>query len=118
MRISALIVRHGSYVDAICPVYADVSHTLSLPSHGGDGGSQSIFVLGPDEYINRIGGLTGSFLNYLVVETNTGRSQEFGIWGAWLDQFSFPQVGESGREVFAFFGRAGSFVDQIGFYLR
>jgi hypothetical protein len=107
-------VRHGAVVDAVELLYKTAEGKVEgLGHHGGNGGSESTFLLNKGEYINGITGTTdGTHIVSIVIVTNQRKSDKFG--GApneGKDKFSYVTQGD---EVVGFYGRADSFVVQLG----
>src|SRR5215510_14507879 len=78
MRILGLIIRHGSLIDQVTPIYLDGDGNLGIPQHGGDGGGEDRIGMAPGEYITEISGRSGRFVDSLTIETNRGRRLGFG----------------------------------------
>ena len=76
--------------------------------------------LGPSEYLIKVSGTIGSFsglhnlITSLTFVTNAASYGPFGKGGG--DPFVVPK--QSNSTIVGFFGRAGVFLDAIGFYVR
>lgn len=76
--------------------------------------------LGPSEYLIKVSGTIGScfalsnLITSLTFVTNAASYGPFGEGGG--DPFVFPV--QSNSSVVGFFGRAGAYIDAIGFYVR
>jgi Jacalin-like lectin domain. len=111
-RLARVIIRHGTYVDAITPVWkmVDGKETPGL-RHGGTGGSESSFTLEEGEFIKRVTGRSGWYIDQLTFYTSKG--QQYGPYGG-SGGGSFD-IG--GLNVGGFFGRSGIYLDAIGFFI-
>ncbi|HLP61626.1 MAG TPA: jacalin-like lectin [Candidatus Deferrimicrobium sp.] len=108
--ITQIVVRSGSFVDAIAVTYLLTSGETITVSHGGSGGSPSIIQLREGEYIMRIDGRAGDFVDQIVFRTNMGAI--FGPFGGnGGNPFSIRDI-----QVGGFFGRSGDFIDAIGVF--
>ncbi len=83
-----------------------------MPKHGTDwpGLPCQTTEMAEGEYIVRLFGSAGNFVDSLGFATNKGR--QFGPWGG-TGGAPFEQVSDAGRFV-GLFGRSGSWLDQIG----
>jgi hypothetical protein len=110
-KITAITVRHGSVVDDIAASY---DGQPGSNAHGGNGGNQDTFSLGPDEWVTQIRGRSGSLLDQVQFFLNSGRvSPVYGGNGG--NPFT---ENRANSVVKSFFGRSGSQVDQLGFYFE
>ena len=115
-RLVEVRIRSGIFIDAIQTVYENaVGQKITSPRHGGTGGKLSVFKLAPGEYITRISGKYGRFIDSLLIETNKGRAQGFGgTGGAGNYTYKVPP----GSRIHGFFGRSGKFLDAIGVIIK
>jgi len=106
-------VRSGAYIDSIQTVYNDrMGQGRYVKSqNGGNGGQLSVFKLQPGEYITRISGKYGAFVDSLTVYTSKGRQKR---WGGTGGNAHYNYVAPPGTKIHGFFGRSGKFVDAIG----
>lgn len=115
-RLSEVRVRSGIYIDAIQTVYVNsVGQTFTSPWHGGKGGALSVFKLDPDEYIVRVNGKHGWFIDHLEIVTNKGRMKG---WGGTGGQRSFIYTAPQGAQIISFFGYCGDYLDAVGVSLK
>jgi hypothetical protein len=111
-RILEVNVFSGDWVDAVQLTYIlPDGRTLSSPRYGGPGGERHVFRLDSDEYITRISGRYGRFIDSLSIQTNKRRSPVFGGRGGDRD---FSLELPSGNYAVGFIGRAGDYLDAIG----
>jgi len=109
-------IRSGAFIDSIQTVYADaLGQQFVSPMHGGNGGTLAIFKLSPGEWITRISGRHGSFVDSLLIQTNKGRIKGFGGTGG---SVNYTYTAPPGTRIHGFFGRSGKFVDAIGVILK
>jgi Jacalin-like lectin domain len=66
-------VRAGEYIDAIQFCYTRNGQSFNAPPHGGNGGSEYEFVLNSGEYITRVEGRAGAYIDQLRFITNKGK---------------------------------------------
>jgi hypothetical protein len=119
MRIAALIVRAGQFIEGITPIYLDSKGGVGLPKHGGDGGLETRLGLRPGEFITQIEGRSGQFVDSLTVETNLGARVGFGgPGGGPVEGYEFPPDTDGPQEVIAVFGASGQFIDRLGIHTR
>lgn len=108
-KIKSITVRHGAVIDQIACNYDIGGHQ----AHGGNGGGQSTFNLGEDEYITEVRGRAGRLIDSLQFVTNKNRQSP---------QYGSPTGGspftekEDRRILRAIHGRSGGKLDQLGFY--
>ena len=104
-------IRSGSYVDAIEFLYRKPNgQSFSGGVHGGSGGTAATFKLAPNEWIVRVDGRSGTYVDQLKFTTNLGNV--YGPYGqnggsAWAHTGTISGI----------FGRSGSYVDAIGFFM-
>jgi len=104
-RITSIHIRSGNSVDSIQVIY----DSASPRAHGGTGGGDYTFDLGPDESIIRIEGRSGSRIDRLQFFTNQGRvSDLFGGTGG--DPFILDGDGKVLKYIE---GRSGSRLDAL-----
>ncbi|MTV49013.1 jacalin-like lectin domain protein [Heliobacillus mobilis] len=101
----------GTYIDSIRYTFKDVYGNTRDITHGGGGGSLAAnIILAEDEYINFVSIKFGNVIDHLELETNKGRHFYAGGTGGG------KPVEFSGR-ISGFYGRAGSLIDAIGFFI-
>ncbi|GGR14133.1 jacalin-like lectin [Deinococcus ruber] len=116
-------VRHADRIDAVSLVWgysgpdgqAVPAPTELEEPHGGPEGVEELFELhAPDEWITVISGRYGQTVDSLRLETNLGRSAEFGGKGGdHAFQYDIP----AGLKLAGFFGSAGYLLDALGVIL-
>jgi len=104
--VRQIVVRHGSEVDSIGIFWANGNFL----NHGGNGGSETMINLAPNEFISSVEGRSGSLLDQITFHSNKATYGPFGGGGG--SPFS---VNFSGKALHYIFGRSGSEIDQIGF---
>jgi len=71
------------------------------------------------EYITKITGKTGKYVNSIRIYTNKKTSPTYGLGkGDWSGGRSFTITAPSGKEIVGFYGRSGKYVDAIGAVIR
>ncbi len=114
-KIHAVAMRTGSRVDKLIIYYrAPNGNIYKGLDRGGNGGSYYIHFFSADEHIRRISGRSGSRLDKLTIYTNKKTFTHGGNGGAYFNAAIPP----SGFEILGFFGRSGSNIDRIGFYVH
>jgi jacalin-like lectin domain-containing protein len=115
-RLTEVRIRSGVFIDAIQLVYEDViGQKIISPMHGGTGGTLSVFKLAPGEYITRISGKYGWYIDHLLIETNKGKAKG---WGGTGGSANYTYTAPPGSSIHGFFGRSGTFIDAIGVILK
>jgi hypothetical protein len=99
-------------VDSIQVLYASMDgRTQMSQRHGGSGGQLNVFRLDSGEYITRISGRYGEYIDSIRIQTNKRTSPVFGGRGGDRDfRIDVP----SGNQAVGFSGRAGDSLDAIG----
>ncbi|WP_211441402.1 jacalin-like lectin [Collimonas humicola] len=112
-QLVGINIRHGSGVDAIQAVWSTPSGSRTTGAwYGGDGGELSSINLAANEYITRVEGRSGSGVDQLKFITSTGAAYgPFGGGGG--DPFLLTNL----QDVRGLFGRSGSGLDAIGFFV-
>ncbi len=115
-RIAEIHVWGDDRIDAIQLMYQLPNRRIvEGQRHGGRGGNEQVFRLGPDEYVTGISGRYGEGVDSLRIHTNRRTSQLFGGRGGGRDyRIDIPR----GAEAIGFAGRAGEFLDAIGLAYR
>ena len=109
-KISALYIRHGKYVDAIQVEWEMVDGSRIWSSRaGGAGGRGTRITLKDNEYLTKITGRSGVFVDQLTFHTSSGR--KFGPHGGTGGR-AFT-IGSSGG-IKGIYGRKGDLLDKIG----
>jgi len=110
--VSSIQLRSGKYIDAISVTYRSNSTGDSWNDyHGGGGGGQSqTLTLQPGQFITRVNGRAGKYVDQLRITISDGRSVGGGGNGGGAFDWSVP----SGSVVLGFYGRSGKYLDQIG----
>jgi hypothetical protein len=115
-RVSEVRVRHGAWIDAVQMIHKlSDGQPLSLPRHGGGGGTRSVFRLGPGEYLRAVSGRYGRFVDSIRFYSNMKSSPLYGGRGGAVD---FYYQAPADYEIVGFLGRSGKFLDSIGVVLR
>ncbi|KAH3767226.1 hypothetical protein Pelo_900 [Pelomyxa schiedti] len=81
MRLHAVKIWYGTYIDSIQAVYQTPDGLVEGPRHGGTGGTPHIFTLGDEEFIVEVRGRAKEYLERLSFTTNRGSFKEFGQSG-------------------------------------
>ncbi|MFT5997796.1 MAG: hypothetical protein ACI81P_000241 [Neolewinella sp.] len=105
-QITGLVIRHGSYIDAIEVRYGD--HWL--PRHGGKGGTATVVNIPDDDYLVRVSGTfktpydAGTVITMIKFETKQGI-----IYGPYCSSngTSFEFAANEGEQIWAFLGSTG-----------
>lgn len=114
-RIHAIAMRTGSRVDKLIVYYKSPSGTIYTGvDRGGNGGTYYLHFFSSDEYIKRISGRSGSRLDKLTIYTNKKTFTHGGNGGSYFN----ASIPPSGFEILGFYGRSGSNIDRIGFYVH
>jgi hypothetical protein len=106
-----LVIRHGRYVEGIQGIYADdAGNRLYGSWHGGLGGERVIIMFDEGELIENVFGRSGWFVDQIALRTNRRIYGPFGGTGGrnW-------EIGPGRYVIGALFGRAGDYLDRIGF---
>lgn len=79
-NIKQIIIHSGDFVDQIKLVWVTNDDELvESPAYGGDGGTEHILTFGDDEYVAKIRGQAGDYIDQISFITNKGRV--FGPFG-------------------------------------
>lgn len=115
-QLKEVRIRSGAFIDAIQTVYVNtIGQTFVSNRYGGGGGNLDIFTLAPGEYITRISGKYGSFVDSLLIQTNKGRIKG---WGGTGGSATYIYTVPPGSSIHGFFGRSGKFIDSVGVMLK
>jgi hypothetical protein len=107
--IANVQLRSGGYVDALIVTYQTNKGSQQF-KHGGDGGNLSaLLTLLPGQFVTRIFGRSGEYVDNLTVQLSDGRTVGGGGGGGGPYDWSVP----SGSFVLGFSGRSGGYLDQI-----
>lgn len=113
-RILRISVRHGTYVDAIATTYLLPDGSEQTFSHGGGGGTEEVIHFNSGERIIAIVGRSGDLLDNIafLTEDPQGVRRTYGPYGG-------PGGAQFivNADVNGFFGRSGSLIDQLGFFV-
>ncbi|WP_306350802.1 jacalin-like lectin [Flavobacterium sp. '19STA2R22 D10 B1'] len=109
---TAIIIRSGSWIDAIQIAYTDANGKEERTAKcGGNGGTEQILKLAKEECITKVSGRYGSYIDSIIFETNLGKKYTFGGPGGHTN-FTFTVPNK--MNFAGFTGRSGSFVDALG----
>lgn len=108
-KLRRVRVRCGKYVDAIQLFWDNRDGT----QHGGNGGGVHEFTLQNGEYINRVSGRSGGFVDQITFHTTNGRS--FGPYGG-DGGSAFDERAPAGHSLAWMTGRSGAYIDQLRFW--
>nr|P82953.2 RecName: Full=Horcolin; AltName: Full=Agglutinin; AltName: Full=Mannose-specific lectin [Hordeum vulgare subsp. vulgare]Q5U9T2.1 RecName: Full=Horcolin; AltName: Full=Agglutinin; AltName: Full=Mannose-specific lectin [Hordeum vulgare]7V4S_A Chain A, Horcolin [Hordeum vulgare]7V4Z_A Chain A, Horcolin [Hordeum vulgare]7V4Z_B Chain B, Horcolin [Hordeum vulgare]7V4Z_C Chain C, Horcolin [Hordeum vulgare]7V4Z_D Chain D, Horcolin [Hordeum vulgare]7V4Z_E Chain E, Horcolin [Hordeum vulgare]7V4Z_F len=120
IRMVSMTVSSGAIVDAIAFTYVgtdNVQHSSGI-KWGGTGGTEDTINLDATNYVTEISGTVGKFgtddiVTSLKIITSKGVTRTYGS-GTGIP-FRVPVL--DGGKIAGFFGRAGAFLDAIGFYI-
>jgi hypothetical protein len=113
VRITSIIYRAGSYLDAIQLGY---SNGTSSPWHGGTGGNGPTTIdLEADEYITELSGNYGDYINQLTITTSI---RPLVLGGSSPGPRSYSYQAPPSSEIIALVGATGSYVDALGVNIR
>jgi hypothetical protein len=111
--IVGFTIGSGRFIDSFQAVYQTQGGVVLGPRHGGGGGGTTSVTFGQGEKIIGAGVRSGQFVDSLLFVTidSNGHGRQYGPYGGTGGSYT-PVNGE----IIAFMGRAGSFIDAIGFY--
>ncbi|XP_008804539.1 mannose/glucose-specific lectin-like [Phoenix dactylifera] len=116
--ITKIKISSGDVVDSITFQYIDGELVRWSPTYGGTGGKSTEIDLGTDSYLTAISGHYGNYDDIVVIKSLTFVSTK-GTYGPFGTKegtaFSVPV---NGGNFVGFFGRAGEWLDALGFYLK
>ncbi|HEX9963530.1 MAG TPA: jacalin-like lectin [Allosphingosinicella sp.] len=107
--IKKIVIRSGTFIDAISTTYGKPDGTTAVASHGGGGGTATTITFNPGESIIAVTGRSGKFLDSLTILTSDRR-----VFGPFGGGGGTPFVVNA--NILGFVGRSGTFIDSIGFY--
>lgn len=120
-RIAELRISSGKYIDSIQIIYVREEGDRCTDSYlegnryGGTGGTMKTFRLACDEFIVKLGGKYGRYVDSLYVMTNKGRQMEWGgTGGSAMFFYTLPDR----NRLHGFWGRAGRYIDAVGVTMR
>ena len=110
-KISRIYIRHGKYVNSIQVEWELVDGTkVWSKKAGGTGGQGKMITFGNKEYITKITGRAGKYVDQLSFHTSSGRKiGPKGGNGGTSFTINAPANGIKG-----FYGRSGGLVDKLG----
>lgn len=111
---TSIIIRKGLIIDNLTFVYQEYSAV-----HGGRGGTLIETKLSQDDYIVKVSGTYGHFANQDLIETLTFTTKNGKVISSeksTSNKMDFEYVAEEGHHICALFGRAGYYLNSIGFY--
>lgn len=109
--VRTIRVQHGALIKAVGITYEVDDATVVLGMHGGEKGEPDSVDLEPGEYVTKIEGRYGRYVDSLVLHTSLGKSHRFGGRGGTVGyEYQAPQ----GCEICGFGGSSSDRVDAIG----
>lgn len=113
-RIATICIWSGGFINAIRIDRINEFGKLVIgEKFGGNDGKFTAITLQNDEYITRIGGRSGVYIDKLIFYTNKGKVYELGGNGG----SPFPEIGLSGSDAIkSISGRCGVYLDGISFW--
>jgi hypothetical protein len=115
-RLGWLYITYGDYINSIEAWWIDPSGNYHWAGRaGGYGPRGGNIPMGPGEVITHIEGWSGKYVDNLqFFQGDDHALYPFlgGQGGTWFKE----DVGQIGKSVHGFYGRAGNYLDQIGFY--
>ncbi|MEA3065609.1 MAG: hypothetical protein QOJ27_2061 [Sphingomonadales bacterium] len=113
-RILTISVRHGTFIDAIATTYMLPDGSQQTFSHGGGGGTEDVIHFNAGERIIAVVGRSGDLLDNIafLTEDPQGVRRTYGPYGG-------PGGAQFivNADVNGFFGRSGTLIDQLGFFV-
>lgn len=111
VKMTLLSIRHGDYIDAIQTTWSTVDgRRITGERHGGNGGTETVISFLDGEYINRIEGRSGAYVDQLTFYTNLGN--KYGPYGGnGGTPFRLTNLCVGG-----FLGKSGDYLDAIGVF--
>ncbi|MCB6184306.1 hypothetical protein LIN78_12195 [Leeia sp. TBRC 13508] len=113
--IKRIKIRHSSFVLSIQTDWLDASgNEVKGSLHGGGwtDGKEDMFELEADEYITKVAGRYGAYIDRISFFTNKGRV--FGPYGGSGGTDEFVLQPKYGKKILGFQGRAASAIDALG----
>ncbi|MEA3016447.1 MAG: hypothetical protein QOI38_1169 [Sphingomonadales bacterium] len=107
--IKQIVIRSGTFIDAISTTYVNPDGSTTVSSHGGTGGQPTTIKFNPGESIIAVTGRSGKFVDSLTFLTSDKR-----VFGPFGGGGGSPFVVNA--NILGFVGRSGTFLDSIGFY--
>jgi hypothetical protein len=78
-RILAINIWAGIYIDALQLIYTDPDDNVTYGTkHGGGGGTLHVFELAENEFITKVSGKYGDYIDSMTIETNLKISPTYG----------------------------------------
>lgn len=115
VRLGAVALRTGELIDAIAAVVVRPDgQRIPLQLHGGPGGAPRVFALQDGEHLIAMRVWSGQIVEAVQFETNRRQSPVYGNPRSAMQRLVVPP----GAEVVGFVGRAGLYVDALGFALQ
>jgi hypothetical protein len=116
--IGGLRIRHGNWIDAI-----QWGWRTNIPGtpiqwfgrHGGDGGNEDEILFHDDEWIIKMWGRFGNYIDHIYIVTNQNRQFDYGGDGGSTD-WAFWTDGTPDSAIIGLFGRAHTYLDALGYY--
>ncbi|XP_038990481.1 mannose/glucose-specific lectin-like [Phoenix dactylifera] len=118
LAITKIKISAGDVIDSISFQYMDGATARWSPTYGGTGGKPTEIDLGTNNHLKAISGHYGNYYGIVVIRSLTFVSTT-GTYGPFGQEegtaFSLPV---KAGNVVAFFGRAGQWLDALGFHLK
>jgi hypothetical protein len=123
-RIAELRVHSGDWIDGLQIVYiAATGERVEMPPVGGSGGGLTSLQLGTTQYIRKIYGRYGTYVDHLSIETEGSKASGEGAGpdfdaGGGGGGADYTYEVPPGMQIVGFYGRAGQYLDAIGVIVR
>lgn len=115
-RVVEIIIRAGTFIDSVQFIHEnDRGRKIPLGKHGGDGGELYRLKLENGEYVTRISGRYGRFIDSIRIHTNFRTYPRYGGAGG---SGAYSLKSPKDAEIVGIFGREGVFIDAIGILCR
>jgi len=116
-RISELIVRAGSSIDAIAASYVgSFGNPLGTLEMGGKGGTEWVIQLAAEEYLIQVDCYYSNVVHWIQLTTNLKKGYAFGGTGG--GGINSTYNAPPGYMIIGFWGGAGSLIDRLGVIFR
>jgi Jacalin-like lectin domain len=114
-RISELIIRAGSSIDAISASYVgSLDKPYGTLKMGGNGGTEWVLQLGTGEFLVQLDGTFTSEVHWIQLTRNLNKGYSFGN----ANGVNFTYSAPPGFMIIGFWGGAGDVIDRLGVVIR